>query len=292
MPDTAMHYYFGQDVLEALPEEIRAAIDHGVYDFALTGPDDWSLYRFWSRSASGGIGRRSNIMHTTRTNAFLTALTAEAQKSPLMFSYLAGFLCHHALDSTCHPYINAFAARHDGVREKPCYASNHVAMERDLDNWILQKRGNHSPHPIARPMMGCKRLPEAMKEPIDRIYRELYGWENAYHELNRCKADYRKFLLLMEDPHGIMKRISLLPPYRKIKEVPYSRAYFPDGDVLNRNHRPWEHPLEPGVWSEKSFEELLEESKQEALARIPAAFRGETGLIGSVTYEGGQDRDA
>ena len=103
MPDIAQHHVFGKDVRASLPAEVRSFLLDTPYVFALFGPDPWFVYRIWKRRS--GRGRR---MHTTKTGDFLAALALRARDGSArqeMFSYLAGFLCHYALDSAAHPYI-------------------------------------------------------------------------------------------------------------------------------------------------------------------------------------------
>ncbi len=104
MPDIAMHHTFGREVLEILPEAIQKEMTEAPYSFALYGPDPWFMYKIGTKTREGR-GRR---MHTTKTGAFLTALAEKAKDGTdprNLFSYLAGFLCHYALDATAHPYI-------------------------------------------------------------------------------------------------------------------------------------------------------------------------------------------
>ena len=103
VPDIAVHASFGEEVLSSLPPEVRESIRPEPYTFALFGPDLWFMHQPWRRRQ--GRGRR---MHTTRMGAFLLSLLRRARTAPCreeMFSYLAGFLCHYALDSTAHPYV-------------------------------------------------------------------------------------------------------------------------------------------------------------------------------------------
>ena len=100
MPDIVQHHAFGTEVREALAPEIRKYLAEQPYIFALYGPDPWFMYR--PVKPRQGRGRR---MHTTRTGEFLRALALQAKTGTApreTFSYLAGFLCHYALDSVAH----------------------------------------------------------------------------------------------------------------------------------------------------------------------------------------------
>ena len=95
MPDPVLHSVFGNTVKGRLSPEARNALVPEPYSFAQFGPDPWFGYKPWVR-----VGR-GRIMHTARTGEFLMALADQAKNGKSraeMFSYLAGFLCHYALD--------------------------------------------------------------------------------------------------------------------------------------------------------------------------------------------------
>lgn len=71
-------------------------------------------------------------MHSKNVNLFLLELARYSQ-SREMFSYLAGFLCHFALVSKTHPYINSMATGRPGM---------HCAIERTLDAMELNRSGH------------------------------------------------------------------------------------------------------------------------------------------------------
>ena len=121
MPDPTVHVSFGREVLASLPEEVREAVLPEPYTFALFGPDVWFLYKPLGHHESRG--RR---MHTTKPGLFLMSLLRRARSSSApaeMFSYLAGFLCHYALDSATHPYIIHVTA------EQYVFPRSHMSLE-------------------------------------------------------------------------------------------------------------------------------------------------------------------
>ena len=85
------------------------------------------MYRPFSRGSDRTRGR---MMHTTRPGAFLMALLRRVRPSTCpgeMFSYLAGFLCHYALDSSTHPYIIWFTTK------EQVFPRSHMSLEHALD---------------------------------------------------------------------------------------------------------------------------------------------------------------
>ena len=97
MPSTYAHRRFGTNVLEHLPDELRAQLEQNreLYDIGLHGPDLLFYY------------------HAAKSNP-------------------VGFVCHFALDSTCHPYVEQFT-RESGV--------THCEIETEFDNMLLRRDG-------------------------------------------------------------------------------------------------------------------------------------------------------
>ena len=95
-------------LLECLKPEIAAFIDPSIFCMSVMGPDPFFCYLFFARRFRRGIQLRGKIMHQEKTRAVLIEL-ARRSHSREMFSFLAGFLCHFALDSVAHPYINGKA---------------------------------------------------------------------------------------------------------------------------------------------------------------------------------------
>lgn len=202
MPDLVVHNSMGDHVLDGLPEVIRAEIDSDVFHVGVLGPDPFFFYRFFVLPLAHGVDKRGKIMHHCRTGAFLMQLarecgvtdsqvegiTADQKKA---FSYLAGFLCHYALDSTAHPYINGLAAKRPGM---------HTAVERKLDRIALKRQGR-TPKDIMRLFRPFPDLPE-----IRRAMKAIYGWDD---DLFRVSYRHMKlFNWFIKDEHGVLAKIT------------------------------------------------------------------------------------
>ena len=279
MPDYAAHYYFGQSVLENLPKQIVNNINIRIFDFALSGPDDWALYRFWIPSLRKGKNERASEMHTTNTGAFLS----EISKEPALFSYAAGFLCHYAFDSICHPYVIACAGTYKDTAETKVYRGNHAAFEHAIDRYMLKQHHNAEPHPISKKMQG-KHLPKDLRPIIDRVYKDIFDWDNAFRDIHRSKRDLKLFLWLMEDPNGIIRFFTKPFHHPTMNALLYSRAYYVNEDIYNLKHRIWHHPNDPLLASSESFEELIDKAVQRAVCLITDIFNQDFSRIGNVSY--------
>ena len=294
MPDVAVHASFGREVLASLPEEVRSAIVSEPYSFALLGPDVWFMYQPWHRR--DGRGRQ---MHTTKPGAFLTALLKQAAVSPCrkeMFSYLAGFLCHYALDSIAHPYIIWVTT------EEHRFPRGHQSLEHALDYLVIDREGfSGELHPITSHYFPALRLPDCLQPDLDAVFRSVYGWENAWSDMNRSCRRYRKCYRVMEHPRGTAARLTRLTRANLLRSLVYSESQFHLLDPENTEHRIWHHPYDPAVTSTESFPEMRDRARDLAVRFITAAWRflflsegtaeAFSALIGNNSYLSGLPAD-
>ena len=290
MPDPALHASFGREVLSSLPPKVREAILPEPYTFALFGPDVWFMYKPWRRRE--GRGRR---MHTTRPGEFLASLLGQAKQSACrgeMFSYLAGFFCHYALDSTTHPYIIHLTA------EKHVFRRSHMSLEHALDAAEMRRDGLWgTAHPVTGHYFPALRLPGAMRRDLDAVYEKVYGWKNCWKDMNRSIRLYRRCFRWMENPRGLGAFLARVTGATVLRSLMYSESVFHTMDPENTEHRPWTHPFEPSLRSTESFADLRDRARVFAVSLIEASYRflweGEgtpeslSALIGDRSYLSG-----
>ena len=295
MPDVAVHASFGKEVLERLPAGIRETIHPVPFEFAQFGPDPWFMYKPWV-SRREGRGRR---MHTTKTGAFLMTLAKQAREGKVrddMFSYLAGFLCHYALDTGTHPYI---------IRRTTTefhYPRAHMSFEHSLDVKQMERDGHAGEkHPITDHYFHPRRLPKAMEEELNRVYETVYGWKDCHRALNEAYRLYRQCYRMMENPENMSARLARRSGESVLRSLVYSESFFREVDVENEAHAEWAHSHEEEDVSRESFPELREKAAARAVEMIEAAYgwiyRDEgteeelSVLIGNRSYLSGLDLD-
>ena len=266
MPDIAVHAVFGREVLAELDSGIAAKIHKVPYTFALFGPDVWFMYQPWKRRE--GRGRR---MHTTRTGQFLMSLARRAKDSRCpeeMFSYLAGFLCHYALDTATHPYIVYM------TEEKTKIPRGHMSFEHTLDQLEMLRAGVWGEkHPVTDHYYPKLRLPECLREDIDAVFREVYGWPHCWKALNHSSCRFRLCYRVLENPKGLVTRIAKITGHPALRSVTYAASHFEGTDVENSGHAEWAHSHEPSEKSTADFSEMKSAARREALEMITAAYR-------------------
>lgn len=107
MPSTYAHDCFGKAVYKQLPKEIQKEIKaYGpLYMAGLHGPDILFYYKPLRANAVNQIGFG---MHARPAAEFFEQAWKKGKELSANrggFAYLYGFICHFALDHSCHGYI-------------------------------------------------------------------------------------------------------------------------------------------------------------------------------------------
>ncbi len=264
MPDAAVHASFGKEVLASLEEPVRSVMQAAPYQMALFGPDPWFVYL--PDKSRGGR------MHTDRPGAFLCSLARHARDGrsrEAMFSYLAGFLCHYALDSAAHPYIVSHTA---GPSALP---GAHRAFEHTMDILEMRRLGLwEGRHPLTASFaMPALRLPPEMRSDLSAAYREVYGWEKSFRSLRWLYPFFRWVYRLMENPKGIAARMARLTGKPQLRSLAYSESWYEGQDVENNTNRPWPHSHDETLVSRESLTNLRAAALERTLAMIRACYR-------------------
>ncbi len=134
MPSTYAHYRMGQEAAAVVPDEIKAVIKRNkeLFDIGLHGPDILFYYRPLSSNRVNQIGYG---MHKHAGRDFFSKAAAILKEKGYKEAYLAyvyGFICHFALDVTCHGYIDEKIAA-SGI--------SHAELEVELDRELMLMDG-------------------------------------------------------------------------------------------------------------------------------------------------------
>lgn len=138
MPSTYAHYRLGFRTLSHLDAPIQKLLrrNRQLFDLGLHGPD-FLFYcnPFRKNEPMSALG--SQLHHQTG-RAFFTrgARLLRLKGDDRAQSYLFGVLGHFALDSLCHPYIDAHH----------CPQTSHTRMETELDMALLERDGKPDPY--------------------------------------------------------------------------------------------------------------------------------------------------
>ncbi len=158
MPATYAHYRMGQEVLRQLSGSIREAIEQypDLYNIGLHGPDLLFYYNAFGRNHINSIGVQ---LHKYPGSFFFKRtgeLIQRKRMDPAYLSHAYGFLCHFALDVSCHGFVDGQVAD-TGVK--------HLALESDLDRRLLLMDGKEPMSTrVTGHLIACKATTEVIKD--------------------------------------------------------------------------------------------------------------------------------
>lgn len=135
MPSTYTHYRFGKDVFDQLKsKEIKRIIreNHDLYLMGLHGPD---IFFYYGALGSNKVNAVGYGLHEKNAKYFFTnakeTLKSSAKKEAGL-AYILGYVCHFALDSECHSYIE-YVINTTELR--------HTEIETDFERYLLRQDG-------------------------------------------------------------------------------------------------------------------------------------------------------
>lgn len=139
MPTTYTHYAYGQEIFNKLPEKIKKNIEPYIdyYNIGVHGPDILFYYHSYHKNMVNQYGVK--VHHEAAVEFFNRALKVfQTQKNKkAAFAYLAGFMTHFILDSSCHPYVRR-RIKETGI--------SHTEIETDWDFQVMQRDGRNLNH--------------------------------------------------------------------------------------------------------------------------------------------------
>ena len=130
MPYYYAHLSLGAQVLSQLPQELSLLLnrERSAFDLGCLGPDPLFFYR---PTLPNPVRREGVAMHArSALPVFGRLREAVEEDAPMSAGYAAGFLCHLALDSACHGWIDRRAA--EGT-------VTHLAMEAEFDRLLMER---------------------------------------------------------------------------------------------------------------------------------------------------------
>lgn len=134
MPTTYTHYRFGKDVISALPRPLKTAVESNreLFDIGLHGPDILFYYQALKPNpvSAQGFGLHEKMADVFFQNA--EKVIAKSENPAAARAYMYGFICHFALDSECHPYVERMI-QVSGI--------SHSEIEMELDRYLLVEDG-------------------------------------------------------------------------------------------------------------------------------------------------------
>lgn len=167
MPTTYTHYAYGQDVFQRLPRNIQKVIAPYMdyYNIGVHGPDILFYYRSFCKNEINqyGVKVHDEPMQKFLEHAFSIFKWQKHKRAA--FAYLAGFMTHYILDSTCHPYIRK-RMEETGI--------SHAEIETDWD-YLMMERNHKNPlhYKVARHIKASRACAKVIAPYYDKSAKKV-----------------------------------------------------------------------------------------------------------------------
>ncbi|MDO5852901.1 MAG: zinc dependent phospholipase C family protein [Thermoplasmata archaeon] len=197
MPSTYAHFRLGNEVMERLDGDARRACEshRDLYGIGLHGPDILFYYDALHRNPVSQIGFD---MHERPGREFFgPARERLGDSGDAGRAYLYGYICHFALDSEAHPYIEDYIHAR-GVA--------HTAIEGEFDRMLLERDGRN---PAKSYLAEHIHTDESGYGTISLFYPDVTA-----EQVSRTLEDMRKYNRLLVAP-GRIKRALIERTLRK-----------------------------------------------------------------------------
>ncbi|WP_070120371.1 zinc dependent phospholipase C family protein [Bacillus marinisedimentorum] len=288
MPNVWTHILFGNRTAEEGGFK-PAGQEKTAYQLGCQGPDPFFYHRFfpWQKDGAAVIGDR---IHHKYCGSFLMDMIEDGMKTDILTkAYIGGFVTHHILDRTAHPYIN-YRAGTEGNR--------HQKLEIIIDTLLMKRYRKIETYktPVYKEIdLGPDLYPE-IEELLAKLIEFYFPEEHSQLRSGYINDSYRdmiRALKVLYDPSGIKNRLlgKMIEPFSYQKDLP-------EGDFLNEKKKEWIHPAAEEETYTASFEELMEHAEEEAsriLKVIQLYWLGDQTLyprlkelIGNISYDTGK----
>lgn len=272
MPNIITHGLFAKTVYNEISnKKLKNTIRQYPREFIIgsNGPDFFFFYKFFNKEYAH-IRNIGNRVHASKINDFyrcaMKCIENEQDKEikQAMISYLSGHLCHWALDSRAHPYVNYRTGAYTGISE-----SWHHRFESMMDAMMLKKIKNETIKTFKFYLL-TKQSKYTLKA-ISKIYiptlKEVFNIDLNEKQIKDALNDWYHIQNYIYDPTGAKTKI--LKAYEKKVKKPwlYSGNVVPykideTYDVLNEKHQEWCYPTDNTKKSNESFMEIFKRAQK------------------------------
>ena len=244
MPNYYAHLKFGDKVLSELPLDLAGRIgrEEEAFHLGCLGPDPLFFYH---PIRPNGVRREGVRMHRASALPAAERLRQAIEDGvPMSAGYGAGFLCHLALDSACHGYVDGRAAGGP---------ISHMAMEGEYDRMLMERDGLDASEKA--------HLPES---PADRAVWEAASMAFVHASPDQMRRAYKSmnfYSSFLARSNGRM-RGRVIGAVSRMLPIPSAK-----GIALKQDPHP------SAARSNADLDRLLESAVPETAAQLTAFFR-------------------
>lgn len=286
MPTTIAHAYFAKDVFEILPKSISDRFSITRYKMFAQGVDSFMFYNLFSIMPGKKVRKFQGYFHSHNSRDFFMQVLHYMKDNHIedndTYAFLAGFICHYALDSIVHPYIfykTGYMRKGDASTYK--YNGCHDFMEAFIDNDTIIRREMVNPYTFDFTSYCFDLYPFSMdlNKTIQYSFYNAFKFKDAdkiyYKSLKQMRVALRLF---RKDTWGVKKQfykfIDLFTPrsFFKLEAVSYHQSLRDDNNYLNLDHTLWRNPTTYDMTSTESYVDLYIKAIKQAKVLICASF--------------------
>ena len=283
MPGFTTHYLFGVKAYNDLPNNyLKHVISkyRWLYQIGLQGPDIF----FYNIPILRHRDYRNvgSHMHEYHVNLFfrnclneIAAISSKQQREQAI-SYMAGFLCHYAADSICHPYVyGRIQYETDGKGSR--FHGLHAELENDIDTLLLRKFKHKKPSEFNQAATICLNGQEIqfLSRFLSRCINETYYpiTERNIFQVTEGMVTRSVYAIrfggrLLSDPAGRKRNTIQFFESMFLKHPIASKKLVTDDTpkgvrkTLNLDHEVWTNPWNKTLASSASFLDLYRQTLQ------------------------------
>ena len=286
MPATVTHAYFAKDVIDILPENIRKKLDNTRCMMFSQSVDSLMFYNLFSIFPGKKIRKFYSYFHNNKSQDFFINLLNYVHDNNLsdddLYSFIVGFICHYALDSTLHPYI----IYKTGILKKNYpstykYNNAHHFMETFIDNDMISRRTNSNPYKfkLNKFCFDTSKFSLDLRNTIDNVFYETFDIDNMSKIYRKSLKQMRCYLrVFRRDPHGIKKFFYMLidtftpRKWYRFEAISYHYPLVDMHNYLNTDNSLWRNPTTYDMTSNESFVDLYLKAIKLAKVLVCASF--------------------
>jgi hypothetical protein len=286
MPATITHSFFAKDVYDILPGDIKNNLNLNRCKMFAQSTDSLMFYNLFSIMPGKKIRHFQSYFHTHQSQEFFINLLRFIHDNNIkdkdVYSFLVGFICHYALDSTLHPYI----IYKTGIfkKNKPStykYNNVHAFMETFIDNDMVRRREKTNPYKfnISKFCFDIRPFSNELNKAINYTFYNTFKIKNMNEIYYKSLKQMRRSLVLFrKDTYGIKRNIyKLVDTFtsRKCYRFEAISYHYPLDDrhnFLNNNHNLWRNPVQYDMTSTESFVDLYLKAIKFAKVLVCASF--------------------
>ena len=279
MPATITHAYFGRDLFNKLPKDIKNIINNQKKSMMMFAQsmDALMFYNVYNPFPGKKIRTFSSTFHNNKTDEFFSNLITYMKNNnyysdPKSLAFLYGLIAHFCLDSTTHPYI-FYKTGEFRKEDKDTFKYNgyHSYMESYIDNYYLKKFDNTNKVNFNSFCFDFEPFSEALNNCIDYSFNKTFNIKNMSKKYYKSLKQMKNFIILFRFDYTGIKRncytlIDTITPKQlfRFKSLSYNLNNYENYDFLNIKKKKWCYPVDKEKTSTKSFPDLYNDALKEA----------------------------